>query len=157
MHPLSFLGSRRRKSSAVVCCCGCYYYRHLHPFLLMPKSTTFAMEKSVEDVPVEDLTPEEASRIIHSHRKVRYGKWQNSSSPVSCDPVSRFTPVDCDNPPKHPQRLVKPDQIRPRSLDTFYRYLPFSRCSSKCSRLVILALALFCASVSCLYIYSCVE
>jgi hypothetical protein len=27
-----------------------------------------------EQVPVEDLTPEEASRIIHSHRKVRYGK-----------------------------------------------------------------------------------
>jgi hypothetical protein len=24
---------------------------------------------------VEHLTPEEASRIIHSHRKVRYGKW----------------------------------------------------------------------------------
>ena len=23
----------------------------------------------------DDLTPEEASRIIHSHRKVRYGKW----------------------------------------------------------------------------------
>lgn len=27
-----------------------------------------------EQVPLEDLTPEEASRIIHSHRKVRYGK-----------------------------------------------------------------------------------
>jgi hypothetical protein len=27
-----------------------------------------------ERVAVEDLTPEEASRIIHSHRKVRYGK-----------------------------------------------------------------------------------
>lgn len=27
-----------------------------------------------EQVPVDDLTPEEASRIIHSHRKVRYGK-----------------------------------------------------------------------------------
>lgn len=26
------------------------------------------------DVPVNDLTPEEVSRIIHSHRKVRYGK-----------------------------------------------------------------------------------
>lgn len=24
---------------------------------------------------LDDLTPEEASRIIHSHRKVRYGKW----------------------------------------------------------------------------------
>lgn len=27
-----------------------------------------------EQVPVDDLTPEEANRIIHSHRKVRYGK-----------------------------------------------------------------------------------
>lgn len=26
-----------------------------------------------DQVPVEDLSPEEASRIIHSHRKVRYG------------------------------------------------------------------------------------
>jgi hypothetical protein len=24
--------------------------------------------------PIESLTPEEANRIIHSHRKVRYGK-----------------------------------------------------------------------------------
>lgn len=32
-----------------------------------------------EQVPVEDLTPEEASRIIHSHRKVRYGKEISSS------------------------------------------------------------------------------
>ncbi|KKF93019.1 Fungal specific transcription factor domain protein [Ceratocystis platani] len=31
------------------------------------------MEKSMQEVPVEDLTPEEANRIIHSHRKVRYG------------------------------------------------------------------------------------
>jgi hypothetical protein len=27
-----------------------------------------------ETIPVEELTPEEANRIIHSHRKVRYGK-----------------------------------------------------------------------------------
>jgi len=27
-----------------------------------------------ELVPVGELTPEEANRIIHSHRKVRYGK-----------------------------------------------------------------------------------
>jgi hypothetical protein len=27
-----------------------------------------------QDQGVEDLTPEEANRIIHSHRKVRYGK-----------------------------------------------------------------------------------
>lgn len=30
--------------------------------------------QDADEVPVEDLTPEEASRIIHSHRKVRYGK-----------------------------------------------------------------------------------
>lgn len=28
-----------------------------------------------EAVPVEELTPEEANRIIHSHRKVRYGMY----------------------------------------------------------------------------------
>ena len=27
-----------------------------------------------ENIPIDELTPEEASRIIHSHRKVRYGK-----------------------------------------------------------------------------------
>lgn len=27
-----------------------------------------------ERVPIDELTPEEASRIIHSHRKVRYGE-----------------------------------------------------------------------------------
>lgn len=27
-----------------------------------------------EAIPIEELTPEEANRIIHSHRKVRYGK-----------------------------------------------------------------------------------
>ncbi|KAK6080290.1 fungal specific transcription factor domain-containing protein [Seiridium cupressi] len=30
--------------------------------------------QDINHIPVEDLTPEEASRIIHSHRKVRYGK-----------------------------------------------------------------------------------
>ncbi|KKA26813.1 hypothetical protein TD95_000779 [Thielaviopsis punctulata] len=45
------------------------------------------MDKSVEDVPVEDLTPEEASRIIHSHRKVRYGTacWPCRQRKVKCD------------------------------------------------------------------------
>lgn len=32
-------------------------------------------EEVFQVVPVEQLTPEEASRIIHSHRKVRYGKY----------------------------------------------------------------------------------
>lgn len=33
------------------------------------------MSDSHESPNLEDLTPEEANRIIHSHRKVRYGKW----------------------------------------------------------------------------------
>ena len=28
-----------------------------------------------QDPEIDSLTAEEASRIIHSHRKVRYGKW----------------------------------------------------------------------------------
>lgn len=31
-------------------------------------------EDTAESASVQDLTPEEASRIISSHRKVRYGK-----------------------------------------------------------------------------------
>ncbi|KEY72464.1 hypothetical protein S7711_05139 [Stachybotrys chartarum IBT 7711] len=40
-----------------------------------------------ERVAVEDLTPEEASRIIHSHRKVRYGTacWPCRQRKVKCD------------------------------------------------------------------------
>ncbi len=30
-------------------------------------------EAGINQVPIEDLTPEQASHIIHSHRKVRYG------------------------------------------------------------------------------------
>ncbi len=33
------------------------------------------MSDTHESPNLEDLTPEEANRIIHSHRKVRYGKW----------------------------------------------------------------------------------
>ena len=33
------------------------------------------MSDTQESPTLEDLTPEEANRIIHSHRKVRYGKW----------------------------------------------------------------------------------
>jgi hypothetical protein len=36
-----------------------------------------------EQVPVDDLTPEEASRIIHSHRKVRYGKDTSQRLPTA--------------------------------------------------------------------------
>lgn len=31
-------------------------------------------EDPEDQIPVTDLTPEEANRIIHSHRKVRYGE-----------------------------------------------------------------------------------
>lgn len=33
-------------------------------------------DDTAQEPPVQDLTPEEASRIISSHRKVRYGKYQ---------------------------------------------------------------------------------
>jgi hypothetical protein len=36
--------------------------------------------------PIETLTPDEANRIIHSHRKVRYGKHAQPSQPT-CTPV----------------------------------------------------------------------
>lgn len=32
------------------------------------------MPDQVDSPNLEDLTPEEANRIIHSHRKVRYGE-----------------------------------------------------------------------------------
>lgn len=35
----------------------------------MPESNT-----TPDQVSIDDLTPEEANRIIHSHRKVRYGE-----------------------------------------------------------------------------------
>ncbi|UPK89930.1 hypothetical protein LCI18_000865 [Fusarium solani-melongenae] len=40
-----------------------------------------------ERVPIDELTPEEASRIIHSHRKVRYGTacWPCRQRKVKCD------------------------------------------------------------------------
>ncbi|OAA74562.1 Fungal specific transcription factor [Akanthomyces lecanii RCEF 1005] len=48
-------------------------------------------ERAGQDGGVNDLTPEEVSRIIHSHRKVRYG--------TACWPC-RQRKVKCDN--KHP-------------------------------------------------------
>ncbi|KAF1732254.1 putative transcriptional regulatory protein [Beauveria bassiana] len=48
-------------------------------------------DRAGEDGAVNDLTPEEVSRIIHSHRKVRYG--------TACWPC-RQRKVKCDN--KHP-------------------------------------------------------
>ncbi|KHN99725.1 uncharacterized protein MAM_02578 [Metarhizium album ARSEF 1941] len=52
-----------------------------------------------EAIPIEELTPEEASRIIHSHRKVRYGKYPRSLTRLSrtaCWPC-RQRKVKCDN------------------------------------------------------------
>ncbi|KAJ6446735.1 fungal specific transcription factor domain-containing protein [Purpureocillium lavendulum] len=55
-----------------------------------------------ELVPVDDLTPEEANRIIHSHRKVRYGTacWPCRQRKVKCD-----NKQPCENCVKreHPQ------------------------------------------------------
>lgn len=44
------------------------------------------MSESQKSPSIEDLTPEEANRIIHSHRKVRYGKW------ISCIPLMLRAP-----------------------------------------------------------------
>ena len=58
--------------------------------------------QTTPEVPLEDLTPEEASRIIHSHRKVRYGTacWPCRQRKVKCD-----NQQPCDNCVKrdHPQ------------------------------------------------------
>lgn len=40
-----------------------------------------AENNSDDQVPVEELTPEEANRIIHSHRKVRYGTLRPAARP----------------------------------------------------------------------------
>ncbi|KAK9414093.1 putative Zn(2)-C6 fungal-type domain-containing protein [Seiridium unicorne] len=58
--------------------------------------------QDINHIPVEDLTPEEASRIIHSHRKVRYGTacWPCRQRKVKCD-----NQQPCENCVKreHPQ------------------------------------------------------
>ncbi|KAI1866914.1 hypothetical protein JX265_007490 [Neoarthrinium moseri] len=73
-------------------------------------------------VPVEDLTPEEASRIIHSHRKVRYGEWFDFSSaggpPMRLPRCTSGTPADKGNPTGTAcwpcrQRKVKCDNQQP--------------------------------------------
>ncbi|KAL2177456.1 fungal-specific transcription factor domain-containing protein [Thermothelomyces heterothallicus CBS 202.75] len=60
------------------------------------------MSDSQKSPSIEDLTPEEASRIIHSHRKVRYGTacWPCRQRKVKCDNKS-----PCENCVKreHPQ------------------------------------------------------
>ncbi|AEO68607.1 uncharacterized protein THITE_2118168 [Thermothielavioides terrestris NRRL 8126] len=60
------------------------------------------MSDTHESPSLEDLTPEEASRIIHSHRKVRYGTacWPCRQRKVKCDNKS-----PCENCCKreHPQ------------------------------------------------------
>ncbi|KAL2170753.1 hypothetical protein VTG60DRAFT_4501 [Thermothelomyces hinnuleus] len=60
------------------------------------------MSDSQKSPSIEDLTPEEANRIIHSHRKVRYGTacWPCRQRKVKCDNKS-----PCENCVKreHPQ------------------------------------------------------
>ncbi|KAI1362788.1 fungal-specific transcription factor domain-containing protein [Xylaria arbuscula] len=59
-------------------------------------------EQDINQVPVEDLTPEQASHIIHSHRKVRYGTacWPCRQRKVRCT-----NDLPCENCIKreHPQ------------------------------------------------------
>ncbi|CAJ2506117.1 Uu.00g002470.m01.CDS01 [Anthostomella pinea] len=59
-------------------------------------------EQDVDQVPVLDLTPEQASHIIHSHRKVRYGTacWPCRQRKVKCT-----NDLPCENCVKreHPQ------------------------------------------------------
>ncbi|EQB51823.1 hypothetical protein CGLO_08602 [Colletotrichum gloeosporioides Cg-14] len=63
----------------------------------MPESNT-----TPDQVSIDDLTPEEANRIIHSHRKVRYGTacWPCRQRKVKCD-----NKQPCENCVKreHPQ------------------------------------------------------
>lgn len=57
-----------------------------------------SMSDSHESPNLEDLTPEEANRIIHSHRKVRYGKWvllSYSSLPCHHHQVFPFMIMHC--------------------------------------------------------------
>ncbi|KAI0480161.1 fungal-specific transcription factor domain-containing protein [Xylariaceae sp. FL0804] len=59
-------------------------------------------EQDINQVPVQDLTPEQASHIIHSHRKVRYGTacWPCRQRKVKCT-----NDLPCENCVKrdHPQ------------------------------------------------------
>ncbi|KAI1194746.1 fungal-specific transcription factor domain-containing protein [Nemania serpens] len=59
-------------------------------------------DQDINQVPVEDLTPEQASHIIHSHRKVRYGTacWPCRQRKVKCT-----NDLPCENCIKreHPQ------------------------------------------------------
>ncbi|KAI0147188.1 fungal-specific transcription factor domain-containing protein [Xylariaceae sp. FL1272] len=59
-------------------------------------------EHDIDQVPVQDLTPEQASHIIHSHRKVRYGTacWPCRQRKVRCT-----NDLPCENCVKreHPQ------------------------------------------------------
>ncbi|KAK6950225.1 hypothetical protein Daesc_008551 [Daldinia eschscholtzii] len=59
-------------------------------------------DQDINQVPIQDLTPEQASHIIHSHRKVRYGTacWPCRQRKVKCD-----NKQPCENCVKreHPQ------------------------------------------------------
>ncbi|KAI0110335.1 fungal-specific transcription factor domain-containing protein [Nemania sp. FL0031] len=55
------------------------------------------LEQDINQVPVEDLTPEQASHIIHSHRKVRYVKCTNDLPCENC--IKREHPQLCSYKP----------------------------------------------------------
>lgn len=53
-----------------------------------------------ETASVNDLSPEEVSRIIHSHRKVRYGKFRHLF-PYSLSPLAFPRPFPCSSRCSH--------------------------------------------------------
>ncbi len=59
-----------------------------------------AMSSEGPQDPIDNLTPDEANRIIHSHRKVRYG---TSFAP----PASVCTDFSCSTSPHHMSHLAK--------------------------------------------------
>lgn len=77
-------------------------YRPFSDGSLTPPLTSFerldisycAMSSEGPQDPIENLTPDEANRIIHSHRKVRYGKrlplhqYQSQPATVYYNPTS---------------------------------------------------------------------
>ena len=76
------------------------FHIHTPQPLTHPKSSLMS---ETQDTPnLEDLTPEEANRIIHSHRKVRYGQCTPAPQ-LPRLPASRSTSRGASHPsPTHP-------------------------------------------------------
>lgn len=66
---------QRRNHSLIGCSSPLHAFEIIRGVEIVASNPIMADSADADDqVPVDDLTPEEASRIIHSHRKVRYGK-----------------------------------------------------------------------------------